>query len=247
MTNQKWMQGEPWYPSESADFFENWTKEDTISANQVRRQKDKNEFYERAFDFLTDNEIIGDYLEFGCHRARTFRMALSQARRQDFRDMRFMAFDSFRGLPPGDDQKHSEMREKWEVGALSTSVDEFSQMIKSHGLFMEKIEIVEGFYSETLTENLALQLFRSDQKGALITVDCDYHDSATIVFPWIDKILQCGCVLYLDDYWSGNKGDPRYGVAGAFDTYRTDASWLFVDYLNVGAHGRAFITIERRN
>ena len=174
-------------------------------------------------------------------------MALSQAPRQDCRDMRFMAFDSFRGLPPGDQRSQSEMGEQWQAGALCTSADAFFQIIKDHGLFRDKIEIVEGFYRQTLTEDLTLQLFRSNQKGALITVDCDYQNSAEVVFPWIDKILQRGCVLYLDDYWSGNKGGPRCGVTGAFEHYRTDVSWSFVDYLNVGAHGRSFITIERRS
>ena len=32
------------------------------------------------FIFLTDNRVVGDYHEYGCHRCRTFRMALTEAR-----------------------------------------------------------------------------------------------------------------------------------------------------------------------
>ena len=65
----------------------------------MQRQKYKYEFFQKAFDLIYDNTIQGDYFEFGVHRARTFRFALSQAKRRNMKKIKFLAFDSFEGLP----------------------------------------------------------------------------------------------------------------------------------------------------
>ena len=59
-----------------------WDKNDEIKYAQINRQKYKYEFFQKAFDLIYDNTIIGDYFEFGVHRARTFRFALSQAKEE---------------------------------------------------------------------------------------------------------------------------------------------------------------------
>ena len=61
----------------------------------MNRQAQKLAFFVNAFDCLYGNRVEGDYFEFGCHRGRTFRMALTEARRRHFDGMRFVAFDSF--------------------------------------------------------------------------------------------------------------------------------------------------------
>ena len=83
------------------------------------------------FDFLNDSEITGDYLEFGVHRARTFRMALTCARLHNMTDMEFHAFDSFAGLP----DFSGAVIEKWRPESLKTSKDEFLSLNNEHGLF----------------------------------------------------------------------------------------------------------------
>ena len=58
--------------------------------NQRNRHRQKYQFYVNVFDFLNESSIAGDYFEFGCHRVRTFRMALTEARRHHMTDMRFL-------------------------------------------------------------------------------------------------------------------------------------------------------------
>ena len=87
--------GEPWVELPSNDALANWGRDEEIAYNQINRQTEKALFYRRTFDFLTDNRVIGDYYEFGCHRCRTFRMALTEARRHNLADAKFYAFDSF--------------------------------------------------------------------------------------------------------------------------------------------------------
>ena len=80
-------QGEPWVELAGASELEDWGEAQRISYNQNNRQMEKYTFYVAAFDYLADSNIPGDYHEFGCHRARTFRMALTEARRQNLRSM----------------------------------------------------------------------------------------------------------------------------------------------------------------
>lgn len=71
---------EPWVRLADGKELANWGKEEEITYNQINRQAEKYLFYRRAFDYLTCNEISGDYHEYGCHRCRSFRMALTEAR-----------------------------------------------------------------------------------------------------------------------------------------------------------------------
>ena len=81
---------EPWCRLHSAKDLESWSKKDEIKWNQSHRQTEKYKFYIKAFDFITDNKIEGDYFEFGCHRGRTFRMALTEARHHNMDSITFL-------------------------------------------------------------------------------------------------------------------------------------------------------------
>ena len=91
----KFIEGEPWCGLRTGKDLKAWGKSEEIAWNQVHRQNEKYKFYIKAFDLLTENNIKGDYFEFGCHRVRTFRMALTEARHHNLKEMNFFAFDSF--------------------------------------------------------------------------------------------------------------------------------------------------------
>ena len=88
---------EPWVIIPSKNDLKGWNKNSEITFNQINRQTEKYKMFIKTFDFLTENEIHGDYFEFGCHRCRTFRMVLSLAYMHHIKDMNFYAFDSFEG------------------------------------------------------------------------------------------------------------------------------------------------------
>src|SRR5688572_29431297 len=106
---------EPWVDLPGSGELAHWGREDEIAYNQVNRQTERAVFYRRTFDFLTDNRVAGDYYEFGCHRCRTFRMALTEARRHNLAGAKFLAFDSFEGLPEPTSDTSVEI---WKRGAL---------------------------------------------------------------------------------------------------------------------------------
>ena len=74
------LEDEPWVQLADNSTLKNWTKNDEIRYNQGNRQAEKYDMFRKAFDFLNENEIKGDYHEYGCHRCRTFRMALTEAK-----------------------------------------------------------------------------------------------------------------------------------------------------------------------
>lgn len=236
------LDGEPWVKLANGKELAGWVKEDEIRYNQVIRQTGKYHFFRRIFDFLNENEIRGDYLEFGCHRCRTFRMALTEARRHDLKSMKFWAFDSFEGLP---DPTTQTSVSKWMAGALTTSEDAFLGMVRAHGIYVDNVRTVKGFYSDSLTPALQQRLLDTPVKAALVTVDCDLYESAVPIFNFLDPFLQEGSVIYMDDLFVGNRGNPNLGVARAFLEYQARSRWHFLPHLEVGWWGRSYIAISQ--
>ena len=230
---------EPWIDLHGGSDLADWGRDEEIAWNQIHRQNNKYNFYIKAFDFLTDSEISGDYFEFGCHRVRTFRMALTEARRHNLSSMKFWAFDSFQGLPEnvGD---HG-LGDKWAGGQLCTSRAEFDRIIEEFGVYVQNVKTVAGFYQQSLSPQLKVEMAASGVKASFICIDCDLYESAVVVLGFIDEFLQEGTIIYLDDYWVGYKGNPKKGIPAAFRNYCINSSWSFEPYLDVGYGGKSFI------
>ncbi len=229
---------EPWVNLATGQDLKDWTHADEVSYNQGNRQIEKHLFFVRCFDFIKDNRIVGDYHEFGCHRVRTFRMALTEARRHGMDDMKFFAFDSFEGLPEHSVDHNVEI---WKRGALSTSVERFRELTNAHGIYTDRIETVKGFYSDSLTSTLQRKFLDEENKIALVNVDCDLYESAVPVFRFIEPLLQEGAVIYIDDLFAGYKGSPEKGVAKAFREFRARSRFRFQRHLDIGWWGRSYI------
>ncbi len=234
---------EPWVRLETEQDFKLLGRDDTIAANQQLRQSEKHRFYRMVFDMLKANNVHGDYLEFGCHRGRTFRMALTEARRQELGKMRFHAFDSFQGLPD-DDSGHDV--DTYVKGSLKTEESAFMNLMTEHGIFPDRIRTHKGFYQDSLNPRLQTELINEGTQAALICVDCDLIASTTAVFDFIAPFLQEGAIIYIDDYYAGYKGNPARSVAKTWHKFVEDnkADWFFEDFLRVGWWGRSFIACK---
>lgn len=230
--------GEPWVVLPDGRELAQWGRDDEIAYNQANRQTEKALFFRRTYDYLTDNRVIGDYYEFGCHRCRTFRMALTEARRHNLSAMKFLAFDSFDGLPEPTSDTSVEI---WKRGALTTAEGDFMGMVRDQGHYVDNVRTIKGFYSESLTNPLQKELIESGRKAMLVNVDCDLYESAVPVFKFIDPLLQEGAVIYIDDLFAGHKGSPSKGVARAFLEYQRTTRWKFMRHLDIGWWGRSYI------
>lgn len=220
--------------------FEGWDKNAEISyANNEIRQKERHRFFQMAYDYLSANHINGDYYEFGCHRVRTFKMSLSEAKRRNLTDMNFFAFDSFNGLPEcGEIDKFP----GFDKGALRTSEDEFDAIIKKHGLYLDRIVKIKGYYKDSLTDKLQKELSGKKSKIALVYIDCDLYESALSALTFIDPLLQKGAVLCLDD-WNLYGADPGKGERRALKEFSRKTSWKFEEFLPIGWFGKSFIVV----
>ena len=233
---------EPWCCLHTGKDLKSWSKEDEIQWNQTHRQTEKYKFYIKAFDFITDNKIEGDYFEFGCHRARTFRMALTEAKHHNIDNMSFLAFDSFSGLP--ENKGDHEVGEKWKIGELVTTEEQFINLIKNHNLYVDDVKLIPGFYADSLNKLNKQNLMEKGHKASFICVDCDLYESAVPIFKFIEDFLQEGTIIYIDDYWAGYKGNPNKVVSKSFFEFQEVSSWKFAEYLDISWLGKSFITYK---
>jgi hypothetical protein len=230
---------EPWVRLDRSVDTANWQHDDEVRHNQRNRQTQKHQFYVNVFDYLKENRIEGDYYEFGCHRVRTFRMALSEAHHQNMDSMRFLAFDSFHGLPSPTSEPSLEL---WhQPGILTTSVDDFRELVNQHGIYTDRVDTFEGYYDESLTVDLQASLIERGSKIALVTIDCDLYESAVPVFKFIEPLLQAGSALYIDDMFVGYKGSPANGVCRAFLEFQQTSRFNYIRHMDVGWWGRSYI------
>ena len=195
-------------------------------------------FYIAAVGYLSGAPVKGDYHEYGIFGAHTFRMVLTEAKKHGLDDMTFYAFDSFAGLPEVD----SEVRtESWKPGTMAMSEEEFKGLIDAHGIYLDRIRSIKGFYSDSLTPELQRELLATGRKAGLVTLDCDLYQSAVPVLRFLEPLLQEGTLLYVDDYYAGYGGSPRKGVARAVEEFTQATPWKLHPYLNVGWWGKSFI------
>lgn len=232
---------EPWVKLADGQELRDWGKQEQVAYNQALRQGEKLRFFRMAFDYLASNGVEGDYHEYGCHRARTFRMALTESRRQRLEQMVFYAFDSFQGLPEaGGDAGVQE----WAPRALATSEEDFLALVDRHGIRAGGVRTVKGFYAESLTPALQEEILGAGRRVALATIDCDLYESAVPVFSFLGPLLQPGSLLYVDDYFAGYRGSPAQGVSRAFAEFAAESPLAFARFMDVGWWGRVFVAYQ---
>ena len=182
--------------------------------------------------------LDGYYMEFGCHRARTL-CAAWDAFHVLF-DWRYVAFDSFAGLPEIPEIDRSPA---WSPGGLCTSEEEVVRILVEHGMPRDRLITVAGFYDRTLTPELAARLLPT--RAAVIYVDCDLYSSAVPVLEFVLPFLQRGTVLVFDD-WFCFHGDPQRGERRAFHELRERHPGLRFEAFLATSEAQAFIYLGDR-
>ena len=171
---------------------------------------------EVVFEFAAVQKLEGDYLEFGVFQGASFVRAWHCARMFGLHAMRFYAFDSFGGLPPiqGGDMTPACI---FSEGGFSCSREEFEKNIRNHRVDQRRVEIIPGWFSETLTPETRTEL--PIKKAAIAWIDCDLYESTVPALDFIVPYLQDGTILMFDD-WFAFKGRPDLGQPRAL------AEWL---------------------
>ena len=190
-----------------------------------------------AFEFMAGNLMSGDYFEFGCWGARTFRMAFEHHKVHFESKMHFWLFDSFRGLPA---LSPIDQHPKWKQGDFCTSLEDWHRIATEAGIPQESYSLIVGFYDDTLTAERAASLALMTKAG-VVFLDCDLYQSARKVLDFMRPLLQQGTVLCFDDFYCFN-GRPDRGEQLAIKEFLQEHREItLVDYMNFGWHGKSFL------
>lgn len=199
-----------------------------------KRIKTSQSLIEKAAWFVACEKIEGDYLEFGTYQGWSFisaYKALDQAfkirtnfttglseenddnieRSKIWSNMRFIGFDSFKGLPRLTTEDRG--TEDFKEGMYSCSEDKFIQNITKDNVPLNKVITIKGYFEDTCKSEIINQY--KIKKASIIFIDCDLYSSARIALNFVSNLLQDGTVIIFDD-WYTNKGSPYKGEQKAF-------------------------------
>ena len=187
---------------------------------------------ECAHEFSIANNIVGDYLEFGCFKGNSLIHSYKYYHEQFDRyrgiqlgqggekteftehERRFIVFDSFEGLPP---HEEDDVPYHWKgAGVMACSLDRVKANLQNAGIDPEEFEFVQGYYEDSLTPGLVEEI--GLKKAAVINIDCDLYESTVTVMNFLEPLLQDGTVIYFDD-WFYYRGHPRKGEQGALNQW----------------------------
>ncbi len=197
---------------------------------------------DKLADYLVGAQLVGDYLEFGVYEGTTFMYAMS-VMAPLFPDMRFIALDSFEGLPaPRGIDAEGGYSSGFRPAEFACDETSFRRKLVESGAELARVRTVPGWFEHSLrADNPAID---GIDKVAAAWIDCDLYESTVPVLDFLVGRLQVGSVLLFDD-WRCFRNLPTLGEQRACNEWlaRNPAISLqpFVDF---GFHGAAF-TVAR--
>lgn len=207
---------------------------------QVEYRSFNRRFYaiEQLTEYLIGASISGDYLEFGVFQGTTFIHAYKYIS-PHLKDMKFIAFDSFEGLPPprGIDAANGYSSHFYE-NQFSCSEEDFIRNLGLNGVDMKKVKTVRGWFNETLSPE-KIKEYGID-KIAAAWIDCDLYESAVPVLKFMTNHLTVGSVIVFDD-WRCFRNHPDFGEQRACREWlEANPSIKLQELFSFGWHGIAF-------
>jgi hypothetical protein len=183
---------------------------------------------------------VGGYYEFGLYRGETFRFAFRAAEVLELDWMRFYGFDSFEGLPK---PEGIDAGAEFHSGDYKCKRPEVEGFLGKCGVDMSRVDLIEGFYSESLRPELVDEL--NMQPVSLVLIDCDLYISASQALRFLGPLLQEGSILMFDDWGNFGASDER-GERRAFREFLEENPHLQAEpYIDFGQpdfwHGQSFI------
>jgi len=219
---------------------------------------------EIAANYVCSDDIRGDYLEFGVFKGWSFIKAYHALKyysnswnnfertKQAYSNIeeaqkaykkikkiqrKFFAFDSFKGLPEIIDMDLNHPR--FSKGRYDCSKENFLAELVKNNVDLKDIEIVEGFYKDSLTDSIKEKF--NLRKASIIMIDCDLYDSTKDVLKFISNLIQNGTIIIFDD-WYTFKANPSRGQQ------RACSEWLeknpkikLINYKEFGPYQKSFI------
>lgn len=197
---------------------------------------------EQVAAYLVGAQIQGDYLEFGVFKGSIFIHAYKWIS-PHFKSMRFVAFDSFEGLPePKGIDKLDDYSSNYHENEFACSEAEFLKNLKKAKVDIKRTKLVKGWFDKTLISSKAKNY--GIKKIAAAWIDCDLYESTIPVLKFITPYLTKGSVIVFDD-WHAFRNDPSRGEQRACREWlKKNPKIKLAQLFNFGYGGIVFTVIS---
>jgi O-methyltransferase len=200
--------------------------------------KNRWDVIDKLADYLVGTQLPGDYLEFGVFEGKTFSYGF-KIMAPLFPDMRFVALDSFEGLPEpkGIDAKDN-YTSGFFKGQFACDTDQFQRNLREGGVDMTRVTMIKGWFDSTLSPEGHAHTTVS--KVAAAWIDCDLYESTVPVLDFLTSKISVGSVLLFDD-WRCYRNLPDFGQQRACREWLTANPQITLNtFVDFGFHGQAF-------
>jgi O-methyltransferase len=212
--------------------------EQRVEALEQRLRNRRWAALEEVGDYLVGAQIPGDYIEFGVYRGDTFGYAM-RVLAGTFKDMRFIACDSFEGLPlPQGIDAHDGFTSNFHPGQFACSEKQFLHNLDQQRVDLTRVMTIKGWFSESLNEETAQR--HAITKIAAAWIDGDLYESAVPVLRFLTHRLSVGSILLFDD-WRVYRNLPDFGEQLACREWlEANPQLQLREIFSFGHHGIAF-------
>jgi O-methyltransferase len=202
-----------------------------------RLSRERYRMMTQALEYTHDEQVGGDFLEFGVGDGRSLCYAYDIARAQGEASMRFVGFDSFQGFP--EPKGIDAVFERFKKGQMSFARSVVERNLSLLEADRSRIDLVEGWYEETLKPDTLVRL--GLKKARIINIDCDLYDSTLLALRFAAPLVGQGTVILFDD-WFCYRGDPARGEQAAARQWLLENPGLsLAPYRQYGNVGQSFV------
>lgn len=159
-----------------------------VGAKRIRNVRE-------SVETILADGIPGDLIEAGCWRGGSSILMRGVLKAYGVTDRTVFAADSFEGLPKPDPERFpADARDTgYQAEELKVPVQQVRNNFELYKLFDERVQLVEGWFSETLPK-------LRDRRWALIRLDGDLYESTMDGLVNLYPQVSPGGIVIIDDY-----------------------------------------------
>lgn len=162
----------------------------------------------KAVQFVTDNDIKGDFAECGVWRGGSCMMIAFLLMKAGISDRKIWLYDTFSGMTEPGEKDGDEERIKWKEQKISAAengwclagIEEVKVNMARTKYPVENINYIKGRVEDTIPASLPAAI-------ALLRLDTDWYESTKHELFHLYPLLQKKGILIIDDYgkWQGSR------------------------------------------
>lgn len=159
-------------------------------------------------------EEFGDYLEFGVYNGMSMSIAYAAIQAAGLTHTRLIGFDSFEGMPHGDDQDDAGV---FTGGQLYFDEASARANMRRNGVDLDRVTLIKGWFDDTLNDATIDRL--GLERTSLVMIDCVIYPSTVAVLRFIEPLIGDSAVLIFDDWARRDTHLNNQGQKRAFDEF----------------------------